>query len=106
MTMKFHLIILFTILSFQYSISQVHEELGVKFTLKENLIRIENIDKKYKEFKIMEKDSASFVITELTVNYQIEGNFIKNHKLYTKQGVVVIEIITDKLKKKIIFKRK
>ncbi|MBC5836017.1 hypothetical protein G6N05_14100 [Flavobacterium sp. F372] len=104
--MKFHLIILFTILSFQYSISQVHEELGVKFTLKDSEVIVENIDKKFKEFKIIEIDTTSFTIIELSINYQIEGSFVKSHILYTKNGNVVIEIISDKLKKKIIFKRK
>ena len=98
-------ILLLTTLSVCFSFSQTCQKSGVKFTLKDNLIRIENIDEKFKEFKIMEKDSASFVITELTVNYQIEGNFIKNHKLYTKQGVVIIEIISDKIMKQIIFRR-
>jgi hypothetical protein len=104
--MKFPIIILFTTLFFQHSISQVHEELGIKFTLEDSLIIIENVDKKFKEFKISERDSTSFAIIELTINYQIEGFLIKDHILYTKNGIVVIEIISDKLKKKIIFKRK
>ena len=103
--MKNALILLMSTISVYHSFSQSYQELGVKFTLKGNLITIENIDKKFKEFKITEKDTASFVITDLTVNYQIEGNFIKNHKLYTKQGVVIIEIISDKIMKQIIFRR-
>lgn len=91
---------------FYYSFSQIHEELGVKFILKGNLITIENLDKKFKEIKISEKDTATFVITELTINYQIEGSFIKDHILYTKNGFVEIEIMSDKIKKQIIFKRK
>lgn len=104
--MKIVLIYFFTILSFQYSFSQVYEELGVKFTLKDRLITIENIDKKFKEFKITEKDTATIVITELTINYQIEGDVVENHKLYTKNGFVEIEIMSDGLKKKIIIRRK
>lgn len=100
------LILLLSTLSVCCSFSQTYQELGVKFTLKDNLITIENLDKKIKEFKITEKDSASIVITELTINYQIEGDVIENHKLYTKNGVVVIEMISDKIKKQIIFRRK
>ena len=104
--MKFPLIFIFIIMPFYYSFSQVHEELGVKFILKGNLITIENLDKKFKVIKITEKNSASFVVTELIINYQIEGDFIENHVLYTKNGVVEIEIMTDRLKKKIIIYRK
>ena len=104
--MKFPLIFIFIIMPFYYSFSQIHEELGVKFILKGNLITIENLDKKFKEIKISEKDTATFVITELTINYQIEGSFIKDHILYTKNGFVEIEIMSDKIKKQIIFKRK
>lgn len=104
--MKISLIFILTIVSFYYSFSQVHEELGVKFILKGNLITIENLDKKFKEIKITEKNSASFVVTELIINYQIEGDFIENHVLYTKNGVVEIEIMADRLKKKIIIYRK
>jgi hypothetical protein len=104
--MKITLMFLLTTLSICHSFSQTYQELGVKFTLKDRLIKIENIDKKFKEFKITEKDSASFVITELTINYQIEGDVVENHKLYTKNGVVVIEMISDKMKKQIIFRRK
>lgn len=104
--MKITLIFFLTTLSICCSFSQTYQELGVKFTLKDNLIRIENLDKKFKEFKITEKDSASIVITELIINYQIEGDVIENHKLYTKNGVVEIEIMADGLKKQIIFRRK
>lgn len=100
------LILLLSTLSVCCSFSQTYQELGVKFTLKDNLITIENLDRKFKEFKITEKDSASIVITELTINYQIEGDVIENHKLYTKNGVVEIEIISDRIKKKIIIRRK
>ena len=104
--MKNILMFLMSTISVCHSFSQTYQELGVKFTLKDSLITIENLDKKFKEIKITEKDSASFVITELTINYQIEGDVVENHKLYTKNGVVVIEIISDKIKKQIIFRRK
>ena len=104
--MKFPLIFISTILSFYYSFSQTYRELGVKFTLYDSLITIENLDKKFKEIKITEKDNASFVITELTINYQIEGDVVENHKLYTKNGVVEIKIMSDGLIKKIILRRK
>jgi hypothetical protein len=104
--MKNILILLLTTLSVCHSFSQTYQELGVKFTLKDRLITIENIDKKFKEFKITEKDTATFVITELTINYQIEGDVVENHKLFTKNGYVEIEIMSDGLKKKIIIRRK
>lgn len=103
--MKNILILLISTISVCHSFSQSNQELGVKFTLKGNFITIENIDKKFKEFKITEKDSTGFAIIDLTINYQIEGIFIKDHKLYTKKGVIVIEIISDNIKKEIIFKR-
>ena len=104
--MKNILLLILTTLSVCFSFSQTYKELGVKFTLKDSLIIIENLDKKFKEIKITEKDTATFVITELTINYQIEGDVVENHKLYTKNGFVEIEIISDKIKKQIIFKRK
>lgn len=89
----------------QKSISQTFEELGVRFFVKDSLITIENVDKGLKKIKILEKDSTFPGAIELIINYQIKGDVVENHKLYTKRGVVEIEIVYKGINKKMILKR-
>lgn len=102
--MRNQLICFFSFISF-YSFSQDFEKLGVKFTITDSLITFHNIDKKFKTIKIIEKYNNGLVNLEYSINYQIEGDIIEQQKLYSKNGEICIEIITDKLKIKFIVQK-
>lgn len=102
--MKNQLICFFCFISF-YSFSQEFEKLGVKFTITDTLITFQNIDKKSKTIKIVEKNSNELVHLEYSANYEIEGDIIQEQKLYSKKGEIIIEIIADKLKIKFIVQK-
>lgn len=102
--MRLFILLSITMLT-QNSFSQTYEELGVKFKIKDTLIIFENLDKKIKTIKITETSSTNLGKIELVINYQIEGDVVENHRLYTKNGRIDIEIISDKLKKQITIRR-
>ncbi len=85
--------------------SQEVVELGVKFTVKDSLVIIENLDRKFKHISIIERDKTEMGGIELALNYDIEGDVVQDHKLYTKNGDVVVEIISDIQKKKFVISR-
>lgn len=81
-------------------------ELGVKFILKDSLLTIKLLDRKYKQIKVEERQSNSIVDIDLIRNYYFEGDIEHNHKLYTKDGIILIEIISGNKKKKFKFLRR
>jgi hypothetical protein len=94
------LIILFF---FMYSLSSFGQEvieLGVKFSLKDTLLNIKLLDGKYKQIKVEERQSNSIVDIELIRNYYFEGDVVHDHKLFTKDGIILIEILSGDKKKK------
>lgn len=102
--MKWLVVIFFSVFSFA-SFGQEVVELGVKFTLKDSVLNITLLDGKYKQIKINESKHDSIVEIELIRNYYFEGDTVYDHKLYTKDGFIKIEIISGDKKKKFIFQR-
>lgn len=82
------------------SYAQKVVELGVKFSVKDSLIVIENLDRKFKHISITERDKTTIGEIELVLRYDIEGDVVQDHKLYTQNGVVDIEIVCGNQKKK------
>lgn len=82
------------------SYSQEIRQLGVKFTVRDSLIVVENLDKKYKSIVITERDSGVLGEIELVSKYHIEGDVVQDHKLYTDDGEIFVDITSDKQKKK------
>jgi hypothetical protein len=86
-----------------YSLSSFGQEvieLGVKFSLKDTLLNIKLLDGKYKQIKVEERQSNSIVDIELIRNYYFEGDVVHDHKLFTKDGIILIEILSGDKKKK------
>lgn len=102
--MKSIVIFLFSMNSL-FSYSQEVVELGVKFSVKDSLVVIENLDKKAKHISIAETDKTDLGEIELALKYDIEGDVIQDHKLYTEKGDVVVEIVSGNQKKKFLIQR-
>lgn len=90
---------------FLSSFGQEVIELGVKFSLKDSLLNIKLLDGKYKQIKVEERQTGSIIDVELIKNYYFEGDVEHDHKLYTKDGIILIEIISGNKKKKFKFIR-
>lgn len=97
--MKQLAILFFFMYSF-VSFGQEVIELGVKFSLKDSVLNIKLLDRKYKQIKVEERQSSSIVDIELIRNYYFEGDVVYDHELYTKDGIILIEIISGNKKKK------
>ncbi len=97
--MKWLVIIFFFIFSF-VSHSQEVVELGVRLSVKDSLVVIENLDRKFKHISITERDRTNMGEIELALKYDIEGDVLQDHKLYTENGVIDVEIVSGNQKKK------
>lgn len=86
-------------------LGQVYEELGVKLSLKDSIVLIENLDQKFKYLKFVEREFGTLGEIELIRNYDFEGDVVHCHKLYTKNGDVFVDIVFERQKRKIVFKR-
>lgn len=92
-----------------YSLSSFGQEvieLGVRFSLNDSILNIKLLDRKYKQIKVEERQSNSMVDIELIRNYYFEGDVVHDHKLYTKDGIILIEVISENKKKKFKFLRR
>lgn len=98
----FYSFLLFSLISF----GQTYNEAGVKFMIKDTIMVFENMDRKYKTIKIVEQESHLIGETQLMSNYTIEGDVVEEHKFYSKNGTIKIEIIVDTLKRTFWIKRK
>lgn len=93
---------------FIYSLSSFGQEvieLGVKISLKDTVLSIKLLDRKYKHIKVVESKSDPFLEFEIIKDYYFEGDVVHDHKLHTNYGVIIIEIISENKKKKFKFIR-
>lgn len=94
------LTILFFFIFLKISNAQEVIELGVKFSLNDSLLNIKLLDGKYKHIKVVEFKPDPFLEFELIKDYYFEGDVVHDHKLFTKDGIILIEIISGDKKKK------
>ncbi|CAM3723864.1 hypothetical protein [Flavobacterium saliperosum] len=87
------------------SFCQTYDELGVVIIFKDSVIQIINRDGGYKVIKISERQNNKLVEINLIKTYYFEGDVVHNHKLYTKEGEVVIEIKEGEKMKTIVILR-
>lgn len=85
--------------------SQEVVELGVRFSVSDSLVVIENLDMKFKSITLTEKELNKFNKPELVMKCEFEGDVVQNYKFVTQKGVVVVEIISGNKKKKFIFQK-
>lgn len=81
------------------SFGQEVVELGVEFSLKDSVLIIKLLDQKYKQIKVVEKQFGALGEIELVRNYDFEGDVVHDHQLFTKNGNIMIEVISG-IKKK------
>lgn len=79
--------------------------LGVKFSLKDSLVVIENLDKKFKSITVTEKELNKLNEPELVMKCEFEGDVVQNYKFVTQKGVVVVEIVSGNKKRKFQIQR-
>lgn len=81
------------------SFGQEVVELEVKFSLKDSVLTIKLLDQKYKQIKVVEKQFGALGEIELIRNYDFEGDVVHDHMLFTKNGNIMIEVISGNKKK-------